>query len=290
MIKNGTKPHEFDQRDHALHATFPHFGATAPINLPLLEYNFDAGFPIPNQNAVDSRFDPPLPAMPEGCTGEAQSRFVTNEDKILADPQYTYNATCEMEGHDTDTGCDIRNSAKSLTVYGYRRQGDTEAQSLARKRGKYFVIDRIAGRDWFDSFRLALRGNKKSISIGTPWFSEWQSVPMSGLLTSLFIFDGNEIDYNWHNALITGEKTIDGEPTMIVYSWQGNLIGDNGLLYWNRETFNKAFDIYGTIAITPGPTILSADIQYVTATIYQLTLVYLNQMLAIIGKQVKIYA
>lgn len=289
-MKSGTHPHVFKRDDPALHKTFPKFGAAAPTVLPLMEYNFDAGFPIPNQNAPDGRFNPALPALPYGCTGETQSRFVTNEDKLLADPQYTYDATCEMEGHAPDQGCDIRNSAKSLTVYGYRRDGDTPAQSLARKRGAFFVIDLVPGRDWFDSFRLAMRGNQKSISIGTPWFREWATVDVTGLLTSLFVYDGNPADYGWHNHLITGEKTVNGEPTLIDYSWQGENYGDAGVVYFDRATFNKAFDIYGTIGVTPGPVVTPAQVQYVEATIYQQILIYLNAILAIIGKQVPNYA
>lgn len=292
MLLPGIKPHLLDRRDHALHATFPQFGAVPPGDLPILIYNYDAGLSMPNQNALDQRFTPALPPIPFGCTGECSTDLCGDEDKAIYDPQYTYDRTCDIEGHDYTSGCDIRNSMKSLTIYGLRKDGETQLQAQARKRGKYFTIDKLVGRDWFDSFRLALRGNKRSISVGTPWFIEWASgnLGSDGLLTSQFIYNGNPSEYDWHDTKVSGEDLVNGEPVLMVKSWQGPNIGDRGWVKWDRATFNRAYDIYGTFSATPGMPVSAADIQYVKLTILQQALTFVNAILAIIGKQIPIYA
>lgn len=292
MIRNGTKRHLFDPRDNSLHKTFHQFGAVLG-DIPTLFYKYDSGlYPVPDQNNIDTRFQPNLPSLPYGCTGETATDICGAEDNAVYDPMYTYDMTCEIEGHPPIEGCDIRNSMKSLTIYGLRKNGETQEQAQARKRGRYFMIDLVPGRDWFDSFRLALRGNKRGISTGTPWFVEWTGIRVapSGLLTSNFIYNGNPDAYPWHDTNVFGESTVDDEPVLLLKSWQGSLVGDNGILKWNRETFNKVFDIYGTIGATPGPSVTAADVQYVEATLWQQVWVFLNRLLAIIGMQQPIYA
>lgn len=291
-MRAGTRPHLLDTRDHALHKTFPQFAAATPKALPLLEYNYDAGLTMPSQNEPNALFSPPLPPLFFGCTGYTQTDICGDEDETVYDPQYTYERSCDMEGHGYAQGCDIRTSMKALTVYGLRKQDETQNDAQMRKRGKYFIIDKLRDRDWFDSFRIALRSNRRSISVGVPWFPEWWSVGPDGVLTSLFIYDGDPSHYLWHNAKVSGETTLDnGEPALLVKSWQGRSVGDGGWLKWDRATFNKAYDIYGTFSATPGLPVSKEDIRYVEITLYQQVLLYLNYMLrAMRLPRVSIYA
>lgn len=294
MIHHGTNPHKLDKRDHALHRTFPQFGAVyGTQEVPNSKYNYDAGLGMANQLEIDTRFSPALPPIPFGCTGETSSDICGDEDKAIYDPQYTYERACDMEGHGYNQGADIRTSMKSLTVYGLRRNGETQVQAQMRKRGKYYTIDKIPKRDWFDSFRLALRGNGRSISVGVPWFTEWGfgNVGPDGLLTANFVYDGEPEHYGWHDVKVSGEDVLYGEPVLLVKSWQGATIGDRGWLKWNRETFNKAYDIYGTFSATPGLPVQPAEIQYVKLTLKQYLLTLYNRLLAALGGYpVPIYA
>lgn len=289
-MQNGIFPHVFDARDHSLFGTFPEYGNVTGA-LQLLDYTFDNGTLVPNQDITDMRFNPPLPALPWGCTGETSTRICGDEDKCIYDPKYTYDRSCEMEGHGADQGCQIRTSMGSLTVYGLRKDGETQMQAQARKRGRYFVIEQLAGRDWFDSFRLALRGNKRGISVGIPWVPEFftSQVSSSGLVANA-VYDGVPTHYAWHDIDVCGEKTINGEPTLIFLPWQGDQYGDNGRGYITRAAFNAVFDNYGTIGATPGNPVQPQDVVYIKATIYQQALIYLNMILALIGKQKTIYA
>ena len=157
--------------------------------------------------------------------------------------------------------------------------GETEAEAKKRARGKFFHVDRVNGYDWFDSFRSALRRGQ-SISVGTPWFPEWQGIGQDGILTSLFVYDGTPSHYAWHNYKLCGEKIIDGQPYIVAKPWQGKGFGDNGWCYIGREAFNKAYDIYGTIGITQTKA-KKEDIRTIQLTALQYVLIYFGRMLGL---------
>lgn len=279
-VRHGIKPATVDVRDFSFHKSFPEFGATTPTALPFLEYNYDIGKTIPDQNAD---------GYPYGCTGYTTTEYWQNIDGILYKAGFTYRKTCLIEGHDMNEGCDVRNALKSARVYGLQAvDEDTDQQALQHHKGKTFFVDKSPGRDWFDSMRIALRAHKDTragISIGTPWFPEWQHGGQNGVLTSNFFFDGNVGHYLWHNYLLVGELYIAGEPLIILKPWQGRNFGSGGWCYMGREAFNKAFDIYGTIAACPGP-YDPKDIVTIKPELLQLVLVYLNRILMIIGRQI----
>ena len=54
----------------------------------------------------------------------------------------------------------------------------------------------------------------------------------------------------WHNWAIKGWKTMGGEPYLIGKAWGGKTLGENGWLYFDRETINKVLAIEGTGAFT----------------------------------------
>lgn len=246
MILHGTRPAKLDTRDLSFHRTFPLAGAIAPALLPLMEYNYDLGRRMQNQNEL---------GMPYGCTGMTQPEICSNQDGVLYKERYTYEKTCLMENHPDDQGCDIRTSFKSLMVYGLQAEDETtDQQAMQHIRGPYFNVDKAPGRDWFDSFRIALRAGaatKTCISLGIPWMTEFGAVGSDGILTSHFVYDGVPEHYSWHDSMISGEHTINGVPYLIDKSWQGKNVGDKGWVYFDRETFNKVFDNWGTLGMWP---------------------------------------
>ncbi len=287
MIRHGAKRTILDRRDYAYHKTFPHFGAAWGPELSLMEYTLDARKTMPDQNAD---------GLPYGCTGYAQTDAKCDQEGVIYDPRYTYFKTCFMEGHEATTGCDIRTSAKSLRVYGAlpydpafsnlpMDQKDAEARK--HKSGQTFFIDKAPGRDWFDSFRIALRAqyfnSNTPISTGTIWFPEWQSPEITGQLTDQFVYNNLPDEYEWHDYIIAGEHTIDGKPTMRVKSWQGPNYGDHGWVYVGRAAFNRAFDIYGTTGLTVAKA-SPEDVRTIDLDILQTVLDYLRRILDIIGK------
>ncbi len=294
-IRNGTKPHLFDRKDYSFHRSKPEFAAAAPAVLDPAVYNYDRGLTMYNQNIAN----PPFNTIPLffGCTGFTATDICTDQDGNLYSPQYTYFQTCAIEGHDMNQGCDIRNSLKSLKIFPPKVPGQSDADAMKNRRGPYLSIDRIAGRDWFDSFRIALRANaatRTSISMGVPWFPSFQAAPQSGMLaqptdTELQNIKADINAYGWHDVKVCGEDIKVGEDVLRIKSWQGPYVGDKGWLYMNRECFNRAFDLWGTYAGCPGD-VDPQDVARIRGELYQQVWDFIARMVRLLGIQVNVYA
>lgn len=272
MIKNGTGPTTLDTRDYSYHRTF----GTIPKPLENRIYSYLRSQPIPDQNAE---------GLPMGCTGETQTFLKGIQDDSIYDAAWQYAKTCLMEWHGPEKGCDIRNSSKSLRVFGAKRIDETTDEEAAKhKSGKTFNVDKVPGLDWFDSFRTPLRLQKQGISVGTIWFPEWEGVGKDGELSPNFAYDGNPFNYPWHNYAFTGENIMYGEPVIEAISWQGVGYADKGKCYFNRATFNRAFDISGTIGLI---TLVATpeDILTIKLDLVQALVMFLNRILLLIGMQ-----
>lgn len=131
--------------------------------------------------------------------------------------------------------------------------------------------------DSFDKIRSALYLNsaeRRSVSVGTPWFNEWEHAP-AGILHD-FVFTGNE---PWHNWKICGWKQIAGQPYLIGKSWQGPNWGDRGYHYISRDTCNRVFALSGTAAFTVRKA-TAADIQTVRLSIVSTIISYCQMWLS----------
>lgn len=242
MIKNGTQPARKDYRDFSFKRTFGAFPARTVFPD---ELNVDRGFGFPDQNAD---------GYPYGCTGYTQVALCEIEDGTQYQPSYTYNKTLFMEGNfGKQIGCDIRDSLKSTIVYGVLPKTDPQDKDADSKaslyiRGNYFnVIDSWNQTDAFDDVRTVILTGNQSVSVGTPWFPEWENVGADGIL-SVPSFDLSSA--SWHNWQILGWKQINNQPYLIGKSWQGPGYGDGGYHYISRELFNKVMGTSGAAAFT----------------------------------------
>lgn len=276
-IPNGIVPRRFwlplwgwvrytDHRDKALHRTF---GATT-TPLPLMEYNYDTGFGMPDQNAD---------GYPNGCTGYAQSNIAQDADKLPYRPVYTYEKTLEMSGLPANSPCDIRVSMKSTIVYGVQQPSETtDDEAETHRQGAYFNVDQIPGMDWFDSIRLALRNNPgRSISMGTPWFPEFERPDANGVVPTVFTGDPDSVP--WHNHKVSGETAVEGLPYLLDASWQGQNIGDRGWLKFGREPVNAVMAISGTEAFLRRPA-GDMTVQTIELTLWETILSYIGLYLS----------
>ncbi len=66
-IRHGVRPVKHDRRDYSFHRTFPwHAQRLGGTELPLMIYNYDAGFGMPDQNADGLIIITYTPAGPAG--------------------------------------------------------------------------------------------------------------------------------------------------------------------------------------------------------------------------------
>lgn len=238
LIRHGTRPIRKDHRDLSYARTF---GAVSPVSFPS-GMNVDAGLGMPNQNAL---------GLPMGCTGFTTSELESDVSKQKNSPKFTYDKTLMMEGKtgDYNQGCDIRDSLRSAAVYGILRSIEiSDAQALNHRCGKYFNVIDAPNLDAFDDIRNAILLNNRPVSIGTPWFREWEQIGSDGVIPSFYTGDPDALP--WHNWKICGWLTIGGEPYLIGKTWQGSTYGDKGFAYFPRLVINKVMAIAGTGAFT----------------------------------------
>lgn len=256
MIKSGVKPVKKDIRDYDYHRTF---GAAKVVQFAD-NFTVDAGLIMPDQNAD---------GYPFGCTGYAQIDLCIDEDFILYDPIFTYTHTPPND----KGGRDLRDSLKCLIDLGPQTKEGVPGQ----KRLAYFNVRPIGSLDWFDSVRLVLYSNKgenRAVSVGTPWFNEFET-PLSNGILPIPIWDIAQA--SWHNWVICGWETIGGAPYLVGKSWQGNSFGDRGFHKVSRRIFNAIMEERGTAAFTVSK-IEPAEIETVKLTWFQSAISYIANL------------
>lgn len=237
-MTSGTGPNTIDHRDRSFHKSFKTFGAVA---FPT-EYFVDSGEEMPDQNQVNTFFTPPVPPLPEGCTDYTTAEIATDLNHVVYNPWTIEGVTYANQRG----GVDIRESLMA-------------GRNLKWFKGFYNVQAGIT--DFFDSFRLTQVGARPettSISWGTPWFPSWEVACNASINPSGIMPMPTEAELNvahtqpwvlpWHNSKLDGWTSKDG---IVVYrdkSWQGNIIGDKGFVYFPREVINTVMTIRGTVA------------------------------------------
>lgn len=225
MIQNGVKQIRKDHRNYSAHRTF---GATLVFTD---EYNVDAGLTIPNQNTD---------GYPNGCTGYSQAELCQDQDKKQYRPDFTYKKTLLMDNEQLGEPCDIRTSLKSTKVYGVLGVDEsTDLEAAKHLRGAYYQVENHS--DWFDSIRSTITLNKSSVSVATQWFASFGRVGQDGIISETF-----SPDFSWHNYKVCGWKQINGQPYLIVKSWQGSGYGDGGYCYMSRNIINRLLSVSGS--------------------------------------------
>lgn len=263
MIKHGLKPTVKSKTDRSFHRTF---GGVTPALL-LSELSIDSGLTMPDQNAD---------GLPEACTAYAQNELCTDQDKVVYDDyRDIYTKTLALENAPFGSGCDIRDSLKVVIAY--------------HSRGAYYAVE-SSQFDWFDSIRSVIQTNLQNnnircaVSIGTPWFKEWDimGVHNDGIIPQ--IFTGDPSTLSWHNWCIKGWKLINGVTYVLAKTWQGKNYGDSGWSFYSRETINAVMAIKYTAAYTVAPR-NAANIATVKWTLMDMIQTFIRQLIALLSIQ-----
>lgn len=211
----GTGPNIDDHRDYDLALSF---GTVGTVPQFLSAYSTDAGFGFPDQNAEGE---------PNGCTNYTSSSL-TND---LREKLYAHPTDLERLTHANERGgYSIRESLNTARTLGWI--------------STFYNIKAYAPLDAFDAIRLAMSSGipeKRSVSIGTPWFTAWYGPIPILPMPELSAYGG------WHNWEICGWETIGGEAMLRLKSWQGN---PPGYQFISRSVLNKVMTIQGTVAFT----------------------------------------
>jgi hypothetical protein len=254
--------------DHRDRDFLKSFGAAVLPKFPDA-YNTDAGIWMPDQSQVNAEFPDAAP-QPMGCTNFTSADLSTDlnyvADQILRNP-----AILEAITHaSAKGGAQIRDSLLAAKKIGWING--------------FYNVTPTGPFDYFDSLRLAMfsgQPEKRSVSIGTPWFPDWagavyntEFMPMPKDTTN-----ATALKLLWHNWKLAGWETINGQPWMRGKIWGGKQTGKEGWLYFDRPTINTVMHIKWAIAFTA--TMMQPD------RILQIDLAIVDRIASIIKSWVK---
>lgn len=264
-IRNGLAPITLDKRDYSYNLSF---GGVHPVFTS--DYSVDFGKTMWDQNHD---------GFPYGCSGYTQSDNLIDEYQTIFKPEYTYKKTCFMEGHEPNTGCQLRTSFDSTRVYGVQALAETTDQEAEKHRGgSYYNIYDDGGLDWFDSIRVAIQKEAKGASVGTPWFPEFELLGQTGILSMPALNEiQNPQNLSWHNFSCKGWKTINGVPYLMIKSWQGLNYGDKGWCYMSRSICNAILEIRGSGAFIQTHSV-PEDKQTIVLTLWDYVMIFWNRL------------
>lgn len=239
MIQNGLQKLKPDSRDYSVLRTF---GAVAPKPEGLPEsYSIYDGREVPDQNSIDRRFKPALPAMPFGCTGETGAFESGIQDGKLYNPQDLYERTPGIKGQ----GRDMRELFKTMVARGLL---DNKG-NIGEKRRAYFNCYGTGKIDDFDAARIALwinQGEKRGVYVGSWWYPEFNEPENDVLPLPSFNLKYGSL----HCYLVSGWRTRRGVVELEVIPWIGKGYGNKGRVYVKREIYNALMSQPWTGAFT----------------------------------------
>ncbi len=283
-VENGARPVRPSRRDYSFTRNF---GVTDPAQFPA-EYDCDAGLTNPDQNED---------GHPVGCRIYTSLELCQDEDRELYDLDNFAGSVSLVENQPPFSAGDIRDALKALLVYGVKKPNDPPGANFSNRRGGYFNVTDSIELDAFDDMRNALwlsRMSRRSISFGSPWFSEWSRIGDDGILPDFVapkelgggiaglltrIFGQSSGGYSWHNWKISGWTTYFGEPYLIGKPWLGARRGKKGKVLISRERFNKLEALWGVAAFTVAKYDMSANLT-VRIAIIQTILSFLHRLVS----------
>lgn len=247
MIKGGAKPTKLDHRDYS--AKSLKFGAATPFPP---EYNTDAGLTMPDQDAAD---------LPYGCTDETTADLSTDLTLAIKDPLTVENITHA----NANGGADVRTALLAGKQLGWFTG--------------IFNIQALDGQDFFDAMRDAMLSGgteKRSVSVGTPWYAAFEKPDINGIVMAPVDF--TRVSFTWHNWKICGWKTIGDQVYLVGKSWQGPNYANKGFAYFSRPLINNLMAVSGSAAFTATTGTLPA-IQTITTTWLEWLMSYARTLL-----------
>lgn len=228
-MNHGLRRPRLKHTDYDFHRTFGTVGQAPTFPL---EFNTDAGYPVPDQNRE---------GQPDGCTNYSQAALSTDLTKRFHNP-----FDLEAVTHANQLGgFDIRDSMDAARKLGWFKA--------------YFNVQAYEPLDWYDALRysqlMGVRNNElRSLSIGTPWFPSWEQALLKGATTvpmptpeEITAITHNSNAYGWHNWNGKGWNALGlrGE------SHQGSAVGVNGIIIFPREVINVVMSLKYSVAYTP---------------------------------------
>lgn len=175
------------------------------------------------------------PNNQESCTAYASSAIRESMTNKLYDPQPFFDAEKDLSGTDGSDGFDLRTAMAVGINTGFYPIGQAIPTD---KSSAYFFCD--GEGDFFDNIRMAMwqhKDKKISVLVGTEWYVNWTDFPIIPDTTAQIL--------GGHALKCAGWTTIDSEVYLALQNSWGESMGEKGIYYVDRQTFNAQFQPYG---------------------------------------------
>lgn len=256
-IVHGTRP----AKDLHRVKPYPHFGDISVQDIP--DFDLGKNLPLQDQEKDDAPYE---------CVGYTAAHILSSIFNIPFSPDFSYAAARYIagDGKEGTQGTSFHAGLDALVAVGGLPKGFATISASVNgeqyisdwniwtRKEKAFALKQIQNGirnvlglgDAFTSILSAAYQGGIPVSIGSPWFDQWRTNIQGGILQSPIL---NGQYQSWHDYTIDGKTTINGVPYLIAYTHQGNRVGDNGKLYFSRETINAALTVEGSGALTIDP-------------------------------------
>lgn len=180
---------------------------------------------------------------PYGCTNYASTKLARILGFTTANPFILENVTHANENGGYGVLASIDAARKVLNWFSWR-----------------YTIQTTAGRDYFDTFRLAQVSGlpeRRAISVGTPWPPSWEEAALNGVKIlpmptpqELAAIKKNPNAFSWHNYVADGwSQNFTVAPGQVLYRIESHQGPTIDYLYLTRPVLNVVMDLYGTIGV-----------------------------------------
>lgn len=218
-----------------------------------------------NQNVPNTVFN--TPAMPNGCTAMCTTDIMTDLNKVVYSPYYTYAETCELE--DVQIGGELE---MQYALNEPMTSGLQDLQGNITKTGQWYEVTPLNG-SLFEGICSALSIGDTSVSLASTWYESFD-VPTNGIIPTPY---GETSGHNWK---MCGIKTIDGEQYLIGKPWLGSGWGQDGFCYFSQGIL----DSIGGQAYTPKQSTGETPVQATTVNIIEELINLLKDLLHSYGR------
>lgn len=204
------------RKHNSFHKSFPNYGAVGTLPPDLLFIN----------GILDQGDSPKCTAYSSVATRGSM------KDKNY-DPEAYWVEECTYDGAPiTENGTSPDTCMNVGVETGWVPLGETIAIDRASAT---FSVTPNGGMDLFDSVRTAIAQINGPMQGFVVWYADWDST-QQGVITPTFISV-----LGGHAIKIAGFATINGVLYIVIQNSWGASVGMEGLFYFDRATFNRAF-------------------------------------------------
>lgn len=234
-----------------------------PKKLPQFHPTNHQLFGTPDVTALPIKFDindvvgPVDQGSTNFCFGYAIRQLCSDIDQKIYDENWCIAMVSKLLGYSDINGAPALTAMQAMIAYGPLQQSDAPIGFTWQEKGPEFIAnptnwpktlyalaapferigitnvdDKKSGLDTFDNIKVQMYEHKRSVTLATEWFQDFDFPSPTGQINDTFNTTG---PFSWHMYEVMGFDTINGQECIKVKPHMGAQ-GFGGYIYFNRAT------------------------------------------------------